>query len=138
MSDLGGEPACWAHLVDELDTTAGGDVPVVVDVGRLPDGGTGTIWSLPHGGDLDANLVRLDDGTEIEEHVNDEVDVLVVVWHGTGTLTVGERSTDLRPGVVALVPRGARRSFRAAPGGVDYLSVHRRRGPMTIGGTPDA
>lgn len=127
--DLGGESACWAHLVDELDA----DGPDGVDLNDLSESGSGgAIWSLGHGGDLDANVVRLRPGDTIGEHVNDEVDVLVVVWSGDGELTSDGRSVPLRSGVVVQIERGARRSIAAGPDGVTYLSVHRRRDGLSI------
>lgn len=137
-SDLGGEPACWAHFVGDLD---GGDPDVdstveTVDLGTLVDrpveGSSGAIWSLPHGGDLDANVVRLRPGDAIGEHVNDDVDVLVVVWSGAGELTADGRPVPLRPGTVCRIDRGARRRIRAGADGMTYLSVHRRREGLTI------
>ena len=88
--------------------------PVVPDAG---DGGCG-------------NLVRLDPGVRIDEHVNDEVDVLVVVRAGSGTVTIGDEAHDLADSAIALIPARQRRSFVAGPGGFAYLSVHRRRGPL--------
>ncbi len=132
-SDLGGEPACWAHFVDELDGDMEARRVDAVDLGDLDEsGGSGAVWSLPHGGDLDANAVWLRAGDEIDEHVNDDVDVLVVVWRGAGALTADGRTTALRPGVVVQVPRGARRVIRAGADGVTYLSVHRWRNGLTI------
>jgi quercetin dioxygenase-like cupin family protein len=133
-SDLGGEPACWAHIVDEPDAVAVRATVVDLDVltGTSGEGSGGAIWSLPHDGDLDGNVVWLPSGDVIEQHVNDEVDVLVVVWSGAGELTVDGRVIPLRPGVVVQVERGADRGFRAGSEGVTYLSVHRRRDGLTI------
>ena len=128
--DLGGEPACWAHLVDDIDRIEGRQG---IDLADLSDSGSsGAVWSLRHGGDLDANVVwlRPDDG--IDEHVNDDVDVLVVVWSGQGRLTTDGRSVPLRPGIVAHIERGARRGVVAGAGGLTYLSVHRRRDGLSI------
>ena len=62
---------------------------VVVDLDQVAAAGTvGAAWSLPHGGDLDANVVRLDAAGGIGEHVNNEVDVLVVVVSGQGSVSV--------------------------------------------------
>ncbi len=134
-SDLGGEPACWAHFIDELDGPDDSDRRGLdaVDLAGLDESGaSGAVWSLPHGGDLDANAVWLRAGDGIDEHVNDDVDVLVVVWRGGGDLTADGLVTALRPGVVAQVPRGARRGIRAGADGLTYLSVHRRRDGLTI------
>lgn len=106
---------------------------VVADLGSLsPGGGPGAVWSLPHGGDLDANLVRLRAGDVIDTHVNDDVDVLVYVQSGGGDLTVDDDEHHLRSDVLVLIPRGARRRITAGPTGMYYLSVHRRRSPLTI------
>lgn len=134
MTELGGEPACWAHLADELDTRPGTtDRTAHVDITQLGGKGRGAIWSLPHDGDLDANVVRLDAGQAIGEHINHEVDVFVVVWDGTGGIRIDDRPVGLRPGVALLVPKGTTRAIRAGADGVTYLTVHRRRGPLAIG-----
>jgi len=134
--DLGGEPACWAHLVDQwdVDTVDEPDAdPLGVDLAGLSESGrSGAIWSLRHGGDLDANVVWLRPDDTIDEHVNDDVDVLLVVWSGEGELTSDGRSVALRPGVVVQIERGARRRVVAGTDGVTYLSVHRRRDGLTI------
>ena len=136
MSDLGGEPACWAHLIEHGDDMAElHGRGVVVDLGDVAVRGSGAVWSLPHGGDLDANLVRLDPDATIGAHVNDEVDVLVFVQSGTGQLLLGDDRVDLGSDHLVLVPKGVRRSVTAGPAGITYLSVHRRRGPIQIGNT---
>lgn len=133
MSDLGGDPACWSHLAgDDGDDVGLPDGVVVVDLGA-PQAGGGAIWSLPHGGDLDANLVRLDADGTIGEHVNNEVDVLMFVQCGAGQIHVDGTSRELGADHLVLVPRGARRSITAGPSGITYLSVHRRRSPLGIG-----
>lgn len=133
----GGDPPCWAHLLDEngLDRPMQDGGPVVVDLGVARSGSGGAIWSLPHGGDLDANLVRLDPGTEIGSHVNNDVDVLVFVQSGTAELTVDEQTRQLAADHLALIPKGSQRSIVAGDAGSTYLSVHRRRSPLGIGRT---
>jgi len=97
--------------------------------------GDGVQWTLETPGELNANLVHLDPGHAIGEHVNDAVDVLVVVVAGAGRLTTDGDDTPLVPHVVAHVPRGAHRAVHAdAEAGLDYLSIHRRRGPLGIRG----
>ena len=125
MSDTGGDPACWAHLAGDDLTTRFEAIP--------DDGGSGVVWSLPHGGELDANIVRLAPGDAIGEHVNDQVDVLVVVWSGSGDLVVDARRVPLETGVITCVERGCSRSIRAGDDGLVYLSTHPRRGPLRIG-----
>lgn len=120
MSETGGDPACWAHVVDD----------------RLIGSFDDEAWSLPHGGGLDANVVRLAPGGSIGTHVNDAVDVLLVVWSGSGEVVIDERRTPLESGTIVLVPRHASRSIVARGDGLVYLSTHPARGPMTIGPPP--
>lgn len=141
LDDQGGDPPCWAHLFDEdpcepadqraCSATIG---PVVIDLGSARTGSGGAVWSLPHGGDLDANLVRLDPGAGIGAHVNNDVDVLVFVQSGSGQLMIDDAVEPLGPDYVALIPKGVSRSITAAPSGITYLSVHRRRSPLGITG----
>lgn len=114
------------------DPTPGPRVLVEPDVDAVPGVG-GVVWKLPHDGDLDGNLVRLAAGRSIEEHVNREVDVLVVVRAGGGELVVDGEHHALASTTLALVPRGARRSITAGEGGIAYLSIHRRREGLTVG-----
>ena len=97
-------------------------------------GRTGVIWALEESGDLNANLVRFDAGGGVEEHVNDEVEVLFVGVAGSGTVRVDGEEHALSAGKLVFVPRGARRSTGASSDGFAYLTVHRRRGPLRIGG----
>jgi mannose-6-phosphate isomerase-like protein (cupin superfamily) len=95
--------------------------------------GDGVHWTLETPGDLNVNLVHLDAGHVVGEHANDEVDVVIIVLAGRGRLTIDGHGTDLTAHVVANVPRMSRRSVRAANDeGLDYLSIHRRRGPLGI------
>jgi quercetin dioxygenase-like cupin family protein len=96
-------------------------------------GGSGTVWTLEGSEDLNANLVRLPEGGRIGEHVNLDVDVLVVGVSGYGTVEVEGRRHEVSPGRVVFLPKGIRRSISGGEGGVAYLSVHRRKGPLGIG-----
>lgn len=102
----------------------------------LPLAGDGVHWTLESQGDLNVNLVHLDAGHEVGDHVNDAVDVLVVGLDGTGRVTVEGEQHDLAPAVAVHVPKGARRSIRAGGLGVAYLTVHRRRAGPSIGSRP--
>lgn len=96
--------------------------------------GDGVHRSLGGGdGDLNVNLVHLDEGSTIAEHRNREVDVLVVVLDGTGRLRVDEREDDLVANTVAYIARGETRSISAGPGGLTYLTAHRARGQLRVG-----
>lgn len=106
----------------------------VADLGaRLPLDGDGVHWTLRGSDDLNANLVHLDPGHAMGEHVNDAVDVIVVVLAGDGEVLVDARPHRVGPHALALVPRGAARTIRAGAGGLTYLTVHRRRGGPAIG-----
>lgn len=95
--------------------------------------GDGVHWTLETPGELNVNLVHLDAGHAIGEHVNEAVDVVIVVLAGAGQLTIDGGGTPLTAHVVAQVPRGSRRSVRASEDeALDYLSIHRRRGPLDI------
>jgi quercetin dioxygenase-like cupin family protein len=98
-----------------------------VDLTEVAATGDGVAWSAAPEG-LNANLVVLAPGAGIDEHRNDEVDVLVVVVTGALTVTVDGASHPLATGAAALVPRGSARSIAAGDGGTRYLSIHRARG----------
>lgn len=127
----GGDAACWAHLFDDEPVARGR----AADLGPLLDApGDGVHWTLGAEGDLNANLVRLEPGHAIGEHVNDEVDVLVVVLAGVGEARIDGHRLPLVHHQVVLLPSGARRSIEAGPEGLAYLTVHRRRaGGLSIG-----
>lgn len=111
--------------------------PTVVHLDQLDlTGPSGAIWSLPHGGDLDANLVKLAAGAEMPAHANPEVDVLVLVMSGDGALTVDGDTHQLSTGACALVPKGSTRSLAAGPHGLAYLTVHRSRTGLGVTAKP--
>lgn len=100
-----------------------------------PEGGAddrGVVWSLAEESDLNVNVVRLPAGESMARHVNDAVDVLVVVVVGGLTVVVAGRRHELEAGDLAHVPRGMERELVAGDGGATYLTVHRRRGPLQI------
>ncbi len=68
------------------------------------------------------------------EHVNDEVDVLFVGVAGSGFVCVEGEEYVLSAGMLVFAPRGTRRSTNALSDEFAYLTVHRRRGPLRIGG----
>ena len=124
--DEGGDPACWSHLFDD-------EGALVADLrARLNEPGDGVHWTLEPDSEMNVNLVRLDPGHLMAEHVNDDVDVLVVVLAGGGHIVLGTRTVPLHPNGVAHVPKGLRRSIEAGPDGLTYLTVHRRREGLTI------
>jgi quercetin dioxygenase-like cupin family protein len=109
-------------------------VPDVVDL-LAPADGNGVVWSTSPEG-FHANLVSLEPGAAIEAHRNDEVDVLVIVVAGEGRVDVDGVPTAVRGGTAVVVPKGTVRRIVATGGGAGlrYVTVHARRGPMSIGG----
>jgi quercetin dioxygenase-like cupin family protein len=104
-------------------------LPTTVDlfaVDRL--GPDGVVWSLPRGGDLDANLVQLAAGVAMDPHVNSDLDVLLVGVSGGGSATVDGARYALRAGTVVAVPKEANRQIAAeATSELVYLTVHAAR-----------
>jgi quercetin dioxygenase-like cupin family protein len=100
----------------------------IIDLCALLQGAKhdGPIWSLSSE-QLNINLLRFGAGEGIPPHINDEVDVLIVLIEGTGTLTLGDDDRPIRAGEAAFIPRGARRAIRCTSGILAYLSCHRRR-----------
>lgn len=89
----------------------------------------GAIWSL-NAEQLNVNLMRLPAGATIPAHVNDDLDVLLAVFEGVGELLVDEDRRALGPGIVVVVPRGARRAIRSLGSTLVYITTHRQRGGL--------
>ena len=97
------------------------------------DDAGGAAWKLPmQQRDLDSNIIRLGAGGKIDEHAGPDVDVLIHVLHGAGTLTTETGTIDLRPGVLLWLPRRSHRGFTAHDDGLVYLTVHQRRKSLLI------
>jgi mannose-6-phosphate isomerase-like protein (cupin superfamily) len=112
--------------------------PTTVDlfaVDRL--GPDGVVWSLPRGGDLDANLVQLAAGVATGTHVNSEVDVLLIGVSGAGSVMVDHARYELRAGTVVAVPKDTSRHVEAdAASELAYLTVHVARPGLRIQPNP--
>ena len=93
--------------------------------------GAGPLWGMASA-DLNATLLAWPPGHCVAEHINDELDVLVIVLEGGGAATVDRREHTLMPGSALLIEKGSARTIRAGPDGIRYLTVHRRRGPLQI------
>ena len=141
----GGDPPCWAHLFEEdaarpseADAADGDDAPVASGTGADGGGvvdlvavarsvaGRGPAWTR-RSEDLDANLLVFGAGEGVAEHVNAEVDVLLVGVAGEGVVAVDGRRLPLRAGQAILVPKGARRATLGRGDRFAYLTCHRRR-----------
>ena len=93
----------------------------------------GVVWTLEASSELNVNLVRFETGGGVGEHVNDEVEVVIVGVSGSGIVSVDGEAQPLSAGKITFVPRGARRSTRSASDDFAYLTIHKRRGPLRIG-----
>ncbi|MFE6887025.1 cupin domain-containing protein [Streptomyces sp. NPDC057694] len=96
-------------------------------------GATGALWRLEGAArQLDANVVRLRPGTRGAPHVEPDLDVLLFIAEGSGTLWRAGAEEPLAPGTLLFVPRGEERAVGAGDDGLVYLTAHRRRPGMTI------
>jgi quercetin dioxygenase-like cupin family protein len=142
--EYGGDPPCWAHLFDE--ETAGVENALqgraessdsagpntgqgrVVDLAALADSATapGAIWTR-QSEDLDINLLVFASDEGVAEHINGEVDVLVVGIAGAGTVTIDGTRHILSAGQALVIPKNACRSTKGVSAPFAYLTCHRRR-----------
>ncbi|MEU5835634.1 hypothetical protein ABZ820_18435 [Streptomyces diacarni] len=105
----------------------------VVALAAEEDAGAGAVWRLTEPGrQLDANLVHVPAGRHIETHVEPDLDVLLLVVRGSGTLGTAQDPRPLREGGLIWLPHGSSRSVTAGEDGMSYLTVHRRRPGMRI------
>jgi quercetin dioxygenase-like cupin family protein len=98
-----------------------------------PVGADGALWKLAEPGrQLDANIVHLPPGQHVDTHAEPDLDILLLVLTGDGTLTAAADALRLACGTLLWLPRGSRRSLAVGDGGMSYLTVHRRRPGMQI------
>ena len=112
---------------------------VLIDLNALSDAAVGAGPQWGHASD-DLNLTLLSWPAQhcVAAHVNNELDVVIVVVAGEGEVTVNDQTFQLRAGQALLIPKGAERAIRCSGERFSYLSVHRRRRGLmpTIGGKP--
>ncbi|WAX81607.1 hypothetical protein [Streptomyces sp. KMM 9044] len=128
-------------------TAGGGDpTPEYGDDGPLPrmlcdtaaltaieDVPAGALWRLAEAGrQLDANVVRIPPGRQVDTHREPDLDVLLLVLAGEGSLTAPDGTQPLRAGTLTWLPHGSTRALAAGIQGLTYLTVHRRRPGMGI------
>jgi quercetin dioxygenase-like cupin family protein len=118
------------RLVALGDELARPEDPDVVDL--LAGSGRGPLWGTATE-DLNATLLAWPEGGGTPEHVNDERDVVVVAVAGSGRAWVDGAEHRLAPGTALVIEKGRRRRIAAGRGGLRYVSVHRRRGGLSIG-----
>jgi quercetin dioxygenase-like cupin family protein len=145
--EYGGDPPCWAHLFEEETTgmenkmegrpgsSESGGVPIgsgeIVDFAALARVATapGAVWTH-QSEDLNVNLLVFAAGEGVAEHVNTEVDVLLVGIAGAGAVTIDGTRQILRAGQALLIPKGAKRGIRSESDSFAYLTCHCRRGGL--------
>ena len=143
----GGDPPCWTYLFDDAagcddgreDEREGASATLEagvaeadsVDLAAIAGAATvqGAVWRH-QGEDLNANLLVFARGEGVAEHVNAEVDVLLVGIAGEGAVDVDGTRRTLRAGQALVVPKGARRGTRGVSDRFAYLTCHRRRGGL--------
>ncbi|MFD0555713.1 uncharacterized protein (DUF2249 family) [Stackebrandtia endophytica] len=110
---------------------------VLVNTGDLPEeAATGAIWSISASRrDLDSNVIWLPPGEEIGAHTGPDLDVLIHVISGGGSLTTELGEVPLTATDVVYLPRQSLRGFTAGPEGLRYLTVHRRRESLGLNPT---
>lgn len=129
----GGDAACWAHMFEQEGETApaAGAAPEIISLaGAARDAHqSGPAWT-GMSDDLNVNLLVFTAGNGVAEHVNSEVDVLMIGISGEGTLILDGTERAFRSGDAVLVPKGRRRGTRAGSDRFAYLTCHRRRGGL--------
>ena len=94
---------------------------------------TGVAWRLDEvGRQLDANVLNLTAGQTIGTHADVDLDVLLVILAGSGSMTTKAEPLHLAPGKLVWLPRGSDHGLVAGIDGLAYLTVHRRRQGMQI------
>lgn len=111
-----------------MNTMAAHDASGPVDLAALARHRHGPIplWA-EQSTDLHVNLMRLDPGAGIAEHVNTELDVLLVGVTGEGRVDLAGVRYTLAPGSAILLPKNMRRAIESGDQPFSYLSCHRRR-----------
>ncbi|NEB79055.1 cupin domain-containing protein, partial [Streptomyces sp. SID14478] len=81
---------------------------------KADPGATGALWRLDGAArQLDANVVRVRPGARGDAYVEHDLDVLLLVVEGRGTLHRGATDEELAPGTLVFVPRGEPRAVSA-------------------------
>jgi quercetin dioxygenase-like cupin family protein len=101
----------------------------VVDL--LAATGRGPVWGTDSA-DLNATVLAWPAGEGPPEHVNEERDVFLLVLDGSAELVLDGDAHALRAGHAVVIAKGVSRRLTAGPGGVRYVTVHRRRPPLSI------
>jgi quercetin dioxygenase-like cupin family protein len=103
------------------------------DVAANAGARVGVIWTLDASNDLNANLVRSCIGQGVGEHVNKEVEVVVLGVSGSGIVTVDREEHALSAGILAFIAKGVRRSTVSTSEDFVYPTVRHRWRLLHIG-----
>lgn len=111
---------CDVQALTELEQTSGG-----------------ALWKLAESGrQLDANLIHLPAGEHVETHAEPDLDVLLLVVSGHGSMHATNGTIQLAGGALCWLPHGSTRRISASGDGLTYITVHRRRPGMQISRRP--
>lgn len=106
------------------------DLDELLDDSRVP---AGARWTLAEPGrQLDANLIHLPAGRRVATHTEPDLDVLLVVVAGDGTIGGSEAPQPVAHGNLVWLPHGSTREIAAGNEGLSYLTVHPRRPGLQI------
>lgn len=130
---LSREPGAWQIKITKVASTP---LPRVVintgEVGDGPDAG-GVLWKVQaRTRDLDSNVIAIAAGEGIAAHRGPELDVIIHVLAGSGSLTTERDTVEMRPGDLLWLPRGSKRALTAGDDGLRYLTVHQRRQSLLL------
>ncbi|MEU4429551.1 DUF2249 domain-containing protein [Nocardia rhamnosiphila] len=127
-------PRVWRVRIGKLASTS--PPRILTDTTMFEPGHpdtTGAVWTLPvRRRDLDANIIRIAPHGRIEAHTGPDLDVLIHVLDGAGTLTTELGELELAAGALVWLPRRSRRAFTAGAHGLRYLTVHQRRQALVL------
>lgn len=127
-------PRVWRVRIGKLASTS--PPRILTDTTMFEPGHpdtTGAVWTLPvRRRDLDANIIRIAPHGRIEAHTGPDLDVLIHVLDGAGTLTTELGELELAAGALVWLPRRSQRAFTAGPHGLRYLTVHQRRQALVL------
>lgn len=119
--------------MDAETTAAANEKPRIVGDAFTASGAAGSVWKLdPAERGLDANVIVLPAGDEIRTHAGPELDVLIVVLAGHGTLETETDAVPLEPGRIVWLPARSQRRFVAGDESLRYFSVHARKPGLSI------
>lgn len=109
---------------------------VLLDVHELADDSSvpsGARWTLTEPGrQLDANLIHLPAGQRVDTHTEPDLDVVLLVVAGGGTVGTPGGEQAFADGNVVWLPCGSTRNITAGHNGLSYLTIHRRRPGLQI------